>query len=261
MPLKNICIEPTNTCNLQCPQCWSKETKSPKGFMDSQAFKKIVKEASEINIKKISLNFSGEPTLHHEFANMIKEVNNYKIPLSFATNGIELNDNIINELGNSAVTGINISLHNFNDLQKVFDNIRKLKEKVSSRFLGATVEVGEFSKKNLQFIKENCPIQVVVKPVIKDMQWFKIPENLTTKPAYLCSQVNRSMYILFDGRVTICCRDIASEMAFGNVFIDGLLGTWNSKRYIKIRTDIANKKFNLSLCKRCELWKVKFVNK
>jgi radical SAM protein with 4Fe4S-binding SPASM domain len=230
--------------------------------MDYTLFEYIVKEASKIGIQRICLNYSGEPTLHPRFADMISEVNKYKIPISFATNGIKLTDDIINALYGVNVKGINISLHNLKYIDTIFENIIKLKIKVNDRFIGATVEIDEHSDTDIKWLKDNCPCRVVLKPTIKDMYWDKFPDTFDIVPVERCTQANRSMYILWDGKVTICCHDIACEMAFGNISTNGLIGTWNSSEYIKIRTNIINSKFEyLLLCKKCHLWQTKFINK
>lgn len=255
--LRRICIEPTNMCNLNCKQCWSNNAKREKGFMDFAFFKKIVEEAVAINIQGISLNYSGESTLHPEFGNMIREIKQHNIPMSFTTNGINITDDILDALKDSNIT-IGFSLHS--NLEKVFENITKIKSVIGIRKIGATVGVGEHSTKELKWIKENCPCNVFEMPVIKNMKWYKIPSNFIKVPYTACDKIHRSTYILWDGKVTICCRDIACEMAFGDIKKDGILNTWNSEYYINLRKDITLKKFT-GLCKKCNIWKFKFENK
>lgn len=250
--LKRLAIEPTNKCNLSCKHCWSKDSKVEKGFMDFNFYERLIKEAKEIGITGISLNFSGEPTLHPRFADMIRLA---PCPVAFATNGLIMTDDILDALSKAKVNGINFSIHNRNNVEKIYANILNVKNIVVN--IGATIERGEMSDSDIDYIKQTCPIRVVIKPMIKDMTW--ITEGYKTIPNYSCDKIQRSMYILWNGKVTLCCRDIGCEMAFGDVMKNGILGVWNSKEYIEKRIAIGTKKFNLDLCKKCNLWKIKFV--
>lgn len=265
MGLTRLTIEPTNICNLNCKHCWSNKTKREKGYIDYDFFCNLINEAKKMGIQSVTLNYSGEPTLHPDFAKMIEYVNNAKMRLAFATNGTLLNDEIIEALSHSDRPSIGFSMHSKKYHKIVYDNIRKLLSKLSERNktkIGVSVEVGEHDENTLKWLKENCPCHFSIKPSIKDMKWDLIPENFGVVKNESCTTIHRSMYILWDGKVTLCCRDISCELAFGDVKKNGIAKTFMSSEYTNKRIAVSKSDFSkLSLCSRCELYKYKFVNK
>jgi MoaA/NifB/PqqE/SkfB family radical SAM enzyme len=73
---KNIMIEVTNACNLKCTMCYHKHMKRKIGFMEEKLYRKIIKEAKELNIENVGLYTTGESFLHpkiFEFIRIAKE--------------------------------------------------------------------------------------------------------------------------------------------------------------------------------------------
>jgi radical SAM protein with 4Fe4S-binding SPASM domain len=64
-------IDPINICNLNCPLCASKTQNYEKGKMSFDTFKVILDKIP--SLKVIILFNWGEPLLHHEIFNIIKE--------------------------------------------------------------------------------------------------------------------------------------------------------------------------------------------
>jgi len=66
-----VIIDPINICNLDCPLCASKTQNYEKGKMGFDTFKEILNKIP--SLKVIILFNWGEPLLHHEIFNIIKE--------------------------------------------------------------------------------------------------------------------------------------------------------------------------------------------
>ena len=64
-------IDPINICNLDCPLCASKSQNYEKGKMSFDTFKMVLDKMP--SIKVVILFNWGEPLLHHEIFNIIKE--------------------------------------------------------------------------------------------------------------------------------------------------------------------------------------------
>jgi radical SAM protein with 4Fe4S-binding SPASM domain len=64
-------IDPINICNLDCPLCASKNQDYEKGKMSLETFKLVLDKISSLRLV-ILFNW-GEPLLHHEIFNIIKE--------------------------------------------------------------------------------------------------------------------------------------------------------------------------------------------
>ncbi|MCX6251046.1 MAG: radical SAM/SPASM domain-containing protein [Bacteroidetes bacterium] len=84
----SISIEPTNYCNLSCPECPSgtKKLTREKGYMDMHLFRKTIDQLSPA-LTYLSLYFQGEPFLHPEFLEMVRYAKSKGIYVSTSTNG------------------------------------------------------------------------------------------------------------------------------------------------------------------------------
>jgi MoaA/NifB/PqqE/SkfB family radical SAM enzyme len=68
---KAAVIDPINICNLDCPLCASKNQNYEKGKMTFDTFKMVLDKIPSLRLV-ILFNW-GEPLLHHEIFNIIKE--------------------------------------------------------------------------------------------------------------------------------------------------------------------------------------------
>ncbi len=84
----SVSIEPTNLCNLHCPECPSgtKTLKRERGFIGRDTFKKIIDQLSP-ELFYLTFYFQGEPYLHPGFHEMVSYVKSKKIYVSTSTNG------------------------------------------------------------------------------------------------------------------------------------------------------------------------------
>ena len=111
-------VEITDYCPLACPQCYKKETNW--SFIDFERFINIVNEAEKIGVKSITLN-GGEPVLHPNFVEFVKECNKRKIECAVITSGYGVDD-------------------------KFCENIRKLKITIHISLNGSTEKINEYSR-------------------------------------------------------------------------------------------------------------------
>ncbi len=83
-----LSIEPTNHCNLRCPECPSgtKELTRERGSMDMVLYQKILDEVSN-SIYYLNLYFQGEPYMNPAFFEMVREARKKKIYVNASTNG------------------------------------------------------------------------------------------------------------------------------------------------------------------------------
>ena len=86
-------IEPTNRCNLECPECPSGLGKltRPLGSLSFNMFKKWVDQIKDETFY-LQLFFQGEPFINKELNQMLEYARNQKIYTSISTNGLLLND-------------------------------------------------------------------------------------------------------------------------------------------------------------------------
>jgi MoaA/NifB/PqqE/SkfB family radical SAM enzyme len=114
--LTKVHIEPTNVCNLRCKRCYAQNpslfAKREQGFMDLALFKRLVDEIAGYPQKVfLGLNYGGESLLHPQFAEMVKyAVQKKKFSVGFTTNGVLIDDAMINTLSTHRVDDIVVSL-------------------------------------------------------------------------------------------------------------------------------------------------------
>lgn len=104
-------IEPTNYCNLRCPECPSGlgTLTRPLGFLDLSNFKKFVDQVYKESFY-IQLYFQGEPFLNKDLAGMIRYAQQKNMFVSVSTNGHFISEKNINEVMNNAPDKIIFSL-------------------------------------------------------------------------------------------------------------------------------------------------------
>jgi radical SAM protein with 4Fe4S-binding SPASM domain len=84
----SVSIEPTNLCNLHCPECPSGTgiLKRERGFIDPGRFKRILDQLAP-DLSRLMFYFQGEPYLHPSFTEMVKYAKAKGIHVSTSTNG------------------------------------------------------------------------------------------------------------------------------------------------------------------------------
>ena len=144
----SISIEPTNYCNLQCPQCPTgiKSLTRPKGNINFETYKKIINQASPY-LLNLFLYFQGEPFLNNEIYKLIEYAKEKNIYTVTSTNGHFFTELNVKKIINSKLDKIIISIDGLTQevyeqyriggsLQKVIKGVENLlfwKEKLKSK--------------------------------------------------------------------------------------------------------------------------------
>lgn len=92
-------LNPTNRCNSKCLSCWLREFKLGQSEeLSKEELLRIVKEASELNVKEFRIPGSGEPLTKPEIMEVLRAVKEHKMNGLLITNGTLLDENRIKEL-------------------------------------------------------------------------------------------------------------------------------------------------------------------
>ncbi|MCX6243525.1 MAG: radical SAM/SPASM domain-containing protein [Bacteroidetes bacterium] len=107
----SLSIEPTNCCNLHCPECPSgKDTLTrEKGTMDPDLFRNIIDQLHP-HVIYLNLHFQGEPYLHPHFTEFVSYAKTKGIYVSTSTNGHYLTPEKAADTVNSGLDRLIISV-------------------------------------------------------------------------------------------------------------------------------------------------------
>ena len=83
--MTRIVIELTNRCNLRCRHCFD-ERHAGSGDLSIDIIDKVLREGKPFGLEHLSFT-GGEPTLHREFAEIVRRVCSAEYSFSFVSNG------------------------------------------------------------------------------------------------------------------------------------------------------------------------------
>ncbi len=282
-------IEPTNRCNLKCPECPSGlgELTRNLGLLSIDNFKLIINQIKDTCFY-IQLFFQGEPYINKHLSEMITYARENKVYTSISTNGLLLSDTKIVEILKNPPDKLIFSIDGL-------DEESYQKYRVGGKFADAekalkTLITKRNDKKQklpfveLQFIamkqNENQISDVfefgnklgVNKVVIKTMQLSSyenalefMPENkkysryfiennqlkIKSKLKNECFALWRTSVITWDGDVAVCCFDKDASFNLGNVFKTNFNEIWTNENYTNFRKRILSNRRSVPMCTNC----------
>ncbi len=175
---ENAEIHFTHGCNLKCKHCFQES--SPRDLFSNQIepsyWKSIFQELEFYNVYNIVIS-GGEPLFYPEFNSLFKEIVNYRLRLNILTNGVLINDDIVdylslpNVLLTISMDGHNSETHDFlrgkGSFKKLVVAIERLKERDANITLSYTIH-----HKNYEFIEDF--IEFSIKLGIKSVGFLTI---------------------------------------------------------------------------------------
>lgn len=280
-----LMIEPTNRCNFSCSLCvlGSGLDKRAPEDLSFDAYRKVIDDLQDYLIW-VMLYIQGEPLLNKDIFKMIAYAKMRKIYVSISTNGYLLDQENINQILDSRLDHITISLDaaredtfkNYKKIdafQTVVSNIKSLvSQRNKNRRLYPCVclqmiaikdnekEIGEF----FDLAREVGADEVFIKPARLDFPSKKFMDSLPSnkkliRPAYLepkgipkrCLKPWLSFVINSSGVAAPCCEDTLPAYPIGNIFNDSIDIIWNGRRMKDFRHSLSHKIEENPICKDC----------
>ena len=278
--LLTLIIEPSSKCNLRCKFCdlhsgRNQNVDDYKGFMDIVTWKRLLTDIVSLKYKLKQLQFhgNGEPLLNKNIYRMIQEAKEWNIAESIrvTTNGILMTD--ISKLISAGADDIRVSL----DIADA-DGYRKFKgrdfcDEVLANIFRA-IPIVEESDAQL-YIK--YPIATERKDYGVDNNYAESVLNLLGgiadgkekihligMPVVVMTGGNKkfdtpceipfySLFVKFDGRVTLCCADYSDELTIGNLKDESLGEIILGDKLFEKRMDHLHGNFEfMPICAVCE---------
>lgn len=272
-----IYIEPTNDCSLNCSICPNKIFNAKTGYLNFDLFKKIIKETAKFDcVKTITLHKEGEPLLHLQLPKMIKYIKTKSpsVMVSFSTNGLSLNKEIIEKLLMGGLDKIYVSLGNILTDSKKDKSKTKLIDTVSRNLNYFLIRRGTLKKQRPQIILRTITKKGKYKITeAAKTKWHAIADKIETRPYHTwcgyfkrcypipknrtpCLSLWTTLAVNWNGDVSICSLDYKKEGVVGNVKKSTLQEIWKGDRLKYYRKLHLEGDYHcLKPCQYCTEWR------
>lgn len=289
MPL-SLSIEPTTACNLGCPECPSglKQFSRPTGKLKTDVHQRMLEQVSK-NVFYINYYFQGEPFLHPQFLDLIKDAKKKKIYTATSTNAHFIDQNKAEEIVKSGLDRLIISIDGLTQqtyesyrvhgkLDKVLAGTKHIvaaKKRLNSQtphliFQFLAVKANEHEIEEVKLLGKEMGIEEVR---IKTAQVYNykhgnplIPTNekyaryklnkdgtysLKWKTGNHCWRMWSSCVLTWDAKVVPCCFDKDAQHQLGSLEEKSFKLIWNSKRYQNFRKAVLTQRNQIDICQNC----------
>jgi len=279
-------IEPTSICNLKCPECptGANLLKRPRGMMEIKHYKRIIHQLSP-QLMYLNLYVQGEPMMHPEFAEMVKEANKLRLYTSTSTNGHFLTPELAKQIVENKLTRIIFSVDgtsqesygiyrvggDFEAVKKSIAHVVKAKKEAHSLYPIVVMQflVFKHNEHELPHIKKLAKSLKADKLEIKTAQLnsfgkMRPPINarfsryadtlgtvLKQQTKNRCWRQWHSATLTWDGRFAPCCYDKDATHSFGNTYQKKISDLWFGNQSIKFKQTIFNSRNSIDMCNNC----------
>ncbi len=289
MPV-SISIEPTTSCNLQCPECPSglRQFSRPTGKVEEKTILRIIDQLGKY-LLYVTFYFQGEPLLHKDFLHYVKLLKKSKIMVATSTNAHYLTQEKSMEVIESGLDRLIVSMDgadaetyikyrrggNFDLVMKNVKQMVETKKAMKSRtpFIELQFIVFKHNEHQINKIKAIAKQLGVDKLSLKTAQLYEfesgndmIPgqikysryEEFETGKFRIKSQLPNKCYrswsgsvITWDGGVVPCCFDKDAEHRFGNIMTNDYKSIQNNPEYKAFLQQILDDRSQIEICRNC----------
>jgi len=286
-----LSIEPTNSCNLHCPECLTgnKKLTRKKGNILPNDFNQII-DQSYRELCYLLLYFQGEPFLHPQFVDFIRYAKSKGIFVASSTNGHFFSETNVKKLVLSKLDFLTISLDGVTsesyqkyrkggDFNQVISGIKTLvkiknKLKINYPLIELQFIVFKHNEGEIKRFKELGKELGVDRTSIKSAQIYNAeqssgilpPDNpvysrykkdesgkfkLIKKRGKYCLRQWSSAVITWEGDMAPCCYDKEAKYAYGNLKEHCLDELWGSQKAVQFRDVFFQRRNVPEICKEC----------
>lgn len=264
-----VLVEVSNICNHECTFCAYSEMTRPKGMIDFEAFRRIVRQAFELGARECGLHSGSEPlTCAHleELIQFLKSIGYEYVYLT--TNGTLLTEKKIAAIVDAGIDSIKfsinagdretyLSVHGRDHFERVLDNLRLTHKYVvqsrSNVFLA--VSFVEIQQNAASFAR----LEELVRPYVNEIyrtiatnQSGQTPD-LPVDPQLpsVCMVPFNQANITREGYLRVCCNDYQNLLAIEDLNVVGLGEAWHGDSARNIRRRHLCGDLQGTLCHNC----------
>ena len=286
----SLSIEPTTACNLGCPECPSglKSFTRPTGKLDLRLHQTMIQQLKR-SVFYINYYFQGEPFLHPDFLDLIKEAKRNKIYTATSTNAHFIDKKKAAEIVDSGLDRLIISIDGLTQqtyenyringqLEKVLHgtrNILQAKKELGSKTphlifqflavkqneheisdvfrLGAELNIDEVRIKSAQLYDYKNGNSLI--PENEKYSRYKRQKDGTYKlkkeTGNHCWRMWSSCVLTWDGKVVPCCFDKDAQHVLGTINSAPFKNIWHNPQYNSFRQAILTGRNEIEICQNC----------
>jgi len=282
---KNSHIEITNSCNLNCVMCQTKESKRKVGLMKYDLFDHAVNQITASGINNVALQTVGETFIHHDLDRFVKKLHNNGIKINISTNA-QFPDKLISLKENNpdAIDLYRISLESaskemyelfrrggkFELLIESFEKIKEynlnnknkinvtIKALIGEENLYDLLDIMKLQSKydfvtgvNFNLIDKNNAtnndngVSISLGDERKGSETSSMQLDNLFGGYEYCRQPFLGAHVTYNGDVTLCCRDYEADLVVGNIKEETLQNIWDSEKSEKLRKKFIPKEKNI----------------
>ena len=279
-----VWIENTNHCNANCVMCPHDKQTRDQGFMSLNLFEKIINEVAKFKkqVERVHLHNFGEPLLDHDLVKKITIAKKVGIKhVFFVSNGSLMTKDLGKQIIMAGLDEIKFSFYG-TDKDTYEKTMRNLKYEKSleniKQFIKTREELDVKTPKIIiQYLPQrtnmfrNDDFKKIFTPMLRkdigdklsifklhnfgggnDNDNLKSLRNITS----ICNYPWKTMVILFDGKVVLCCLDYNGVQIVGDVNKLTLSEIWNGDIFSATRNKFMNLKYEqYPVCLRCDVIK------
>lgn len=282
-------IEPTNHCNLKCPECPSGlgALTRPLGLLKLEDFKNWIDQIKGTGFY-VQLFFQGEPYINKQLPEMIKYAQSQNVYISISTNGHFVNEKNVDLVVENAPDKLIFSVDGLDEesyqkyrvggtFSQADEGLRLLVKRKNEHgkkrpFIEFQFIVMKQNEDQLEEVKKYGSDVGVDKVVFKTMQVSSyesavnfLPSNkkyrryilengtfrIKNKLKNHCFALWRTSVITWDGKVVPCCFDKDAEFELGVLNGKSFGEIWKSEEYNNFRKGVLDDRKGLDMCTNC----------
>lgn len=285
-----ISVEPTNYCNLHCPECPSGNGSLQRNrqHLKRSLFSKIAQECKS-HLIYLTLYFQGEPFLYPQFIEIVEEAKKYQFYTASSSNGQFIDYELALKIVNSGLDKLIISVDgstqevyqeyriggSFNKAIEAINNLNKAKAlyKRKSPIIEMQFIVFKHNEHQINDIKTLSKKLKVNKLSLKTAQINDLQNRknlLTSINKYArytindqgilerkkaiknrCWRAFSGVVIAANGDVLPCSYDKNGEYSFGNINNEPLYAIWKNEKATAFRKQLLLNRSQYEICKNC----------
>jgi MoaA/NifB/PqqE/SkfB family radical SAM enzyme len=279
---RTLQIQTFTGCNADCIFCPYGETYTtqPKGKMPIELFRRIIDEAAEHKVRRISPYLMNEPLMDRELFDKVRYIN-AKIPdckVVITTNGHFLAPPVVDQIlaMGEGIHKLYVSFQGIDkesyektmrgnmDFDRTMKNVEHFIETQRSRGLTrpqlwitmVDTAVIDARKAVAHWRSRGVASKYTTLENrggnIKDAESFSRTHAMSYYTT--CTRLFKQAYIMFNGDLVLCCVDYSREQVLGNIVGSSVYDVWNGPVAREIRRRYLGHEFDkLPLCGSCKI--------